>query len=87
MTSATWPTGELVHADRHGAVVASKAVGPKLVDAIERLLATEKIVLDGARAPGFDPASSEAACTIIEKARSRPADSALSGLGRIYPEP
>lgn len=62
--------GDLVHADRHGAVVVPPDVIPELAAAIGKLLETEKIVLEAARAPGFDFAAFEAAWTAFEKART-----------------
>lgn len=62
--------GDLVHADRHGAVVIPPEVIPALAGAIKRLLDTEKLVLDPARAPGFDFASFERAWAAFEKART-----------------
>lgn len=62
--------GDLIHADRHGAVVIPAAVVPKLAASIAKLLETEKIVLDAARAPGFDFAAFETAWTAFEKART-----------------
>lgn len=46
--------GDLVHADRHGALVVPSGVVPDLAAAIRRLLDTEKLILDPARRPGFD---------------------------------
>ncbi|MCG7630225.1 RraA family protein [Epibacterium sp. MM17-32] len=46
--------GDLVHADRHGALVIPPAVIPMLAEAITKLLETEKLVLEPAKAPGFD---------------------------------
>ncbi len=62
--------GDLVHADRHGAVVVPADVIGKLAQAIERMMATEQIVLGAARAPGFDFAAFERAWTAFEKART-----------------
>jgi len=62
--------GDLLHADQHGAVVIPAEVVPGLADGIARLLETERIVLDAARAPGFDFTSFEAAWTRFEKART-----------------
>ena len=62
--------GDLVHADRHGAVVVPPEVIPRLAGAIARMQATEKLVLDPARAPGFDFAAFEAAWTAFEAART-----------------
>ncbi len=62
--------GELIHADRHGALVIPEDVVGGLQAGIESLLATEKIVLDPARADGFDFAAFEAAWAAFEKART-----------------
>ena len=62
--------GELVHADRHGAVVVPPEVIPRLAGAIARMQATEKLVLGPARAPGFDFAAFEAAWSAFEVART-----------------
>lgn len=62
-------SGDLVHADRHGAVVVPPEVIPALAAAIARLQATEHIILDAARKPGFDFEAFEAAWTAFEKAR------------------
>lgn len=62
--------GDLIHADRHGAVAVPAEVVPVLADCIARLQATERIVLDAARAPGFDFAAFEAAWTRFEAART-----------------
>ena len=59
-----------VHADRHGALVIPPEVMDGLADAIDRMQRTERIVLDAARAPGFDFAAFEAAWTAFEKART-----------------
>lgn len=62
--------GELVHADRHGGVVIPEALIPDLPAAIEKLVAGERLILDPARADGFDFASFEAAWTAFENART-----------------
>jgi regulator of RNase E activity RraA len=62
--------GDLVHADRHGALVVPPGVIPHLGAAIARLQATERLVLDPARAPGFDFAAFEAAWAAFEAART-----------------
>ncbi|HMO09682.1 MAG TPA: RraA family protein [Paracoccaceae bacterium] len=62
--------GDLVHADRHGAVVVPPAVVPALAAAVERMQRTERLVLDPARAPGFDFAAFEAAWSAFEAART-----------------
>lgn len=45
--------GDLIHADRHGAVRIDRAAAPRLPRAIEVLLAREALLLDAARRPGF----------------------------------
>lgn len=62
--------GDLVHADRHGAVVIPPEVIPGLGDGIARLLETERLILEPARRPGFDFAAFEAAWTAFEHART-----------------
>lgn len=62
--------GDLIHADRHGALVVPKDVIPNLANAIHKLLETEKLILDPARAEGFDFAAFEAAWTAFENART-----------------
>ncbi|HEY8595266.1 MAG TPA: RraA family protein [Devosiaceae bacterium] len=62
--------GELVHADRHGALVVPSDVIPELADAIGRLHESEAIVLDAARAPGFDFARFEIAWAAFERSRT-----------------
>lgn len=62
--------GDLIHADRHGAVVVPPEVIPALEDAILKLQATERVILDPARA-GFETfAAFEAAWSAFEKART-----------------
>ena len=62
--------GDLVHADRHGAVVIPPDVLPGLAEGIRRLLATERLILEPARRDGFDFAAFEAAWTAFENART-----------------
>lgn len=62
--------GDLVHADRHGAVVVPPEVIDALAGAIGRMQATERLVLDPARAPGFDFDAFQAAWTAFEAART-----------------
>ncbi len=62
--------GDLVHADRHGAVIIPEGLIGQMQGAIAKLLATERIVLDAAAAPGFDFTAFEAAWTAFEKART-----------------
>ena len=50
--------GELIHADRHGALVIPEGYLPELARAIPKLLETERLVLEPARAPDFDFAGS-----------------------------
>lgn len=61
--------GDLVHADRHGAVVVPAEVIGRLEDAIRRLMQTERIVLDAARQPGFDFEAFQKAWAAFEKSR------------------
>ncbi|CUH43380.1 RraA family protein [Ruegeria atlantica] len=61
--------GELVHADRHGALVVPSDVVDQLEAAIQKLLVTERIVLDAARQPEFDFDAFETAWAVFEKAR------------------
>ncbi|MDU9004416.1 RraA family protein [Sedimentitalea todarodis] len=62
--------GELIHADRHGALVIPEDIAPVLGEAIHRLLDTERLVLEPARKQGFDFAAFEAAWSAFEKART-----------------
>ena len=62
--------GDLVHADRHGAVVVPPDVIGGLGAAIVKLQATERVILDPARQPGFDFAKFDAAWAAFEKART-----------------
>ncbi len=62
--------GELIHADRHGALVIPEEVLPKLEDAINSVIANEAIVLEPARAEGFDIAALEQAWAAFEAART-----------------
>lgn len=62
--------GDLVHADRHGALVIPKDVIPTLEHAIVTLLETEKLVLGPAQAEGFDFEAFEAAWAAFEAART-----------------
>jgi regulator of RNase E activity RraA len=62
--------GDLVHADRHGALVIPAALVGQIAAAIAKMQATESIVLDAARAPGFDFAAFETAWGAFEKART-----------------
>ncbi|MBY6136668.1 RraA family protein [Nocardioides marinus] len=62
--------GDLVHADRHGALVIPTEVVPDLERAIQKLLETEKLVLEPARQPGFDFDAFERAWQAFEAART-----------------
>ncbi len=62
--------GDLVHADRHGALVVPDDVVDTLEAAILKLLETEKLVLEPAREDGFDVAKFEAAWAAFEASRT-----------------
>ncbi|WP_281857423.1 RraA family protein [Litoreibacter halocynthiae] len=62
--------GDLVHADRHGAVVVPPEVIDQLETAIRKMQDTEHLVLGPAREKGFNFAKFEAAWTAFEKART-----------------
>lgn len=62
--------GDLIHADRHGAVVIPPSVLLDLHSGIEKLLATEKLILDPARSACFDFEAFEVAWSAFEKART-----------------
>lgn len=62
--------GELVHADRHGALVIPEDVIQVLASAIGKLLDTEKLVLEPARQPGFNFEKFQEAWAAFEKART-----------------
>ena len=61
--------GDLVHADRHGAVVVPPDVLPELEGAIERMFAAERLVLEPAKRAGFGIAALEEAWAAFERAR------------------
>lgn len=62
--------GDLIHADRHGAVVIPPEVVDQLADAIHKMQDTEHLVLGPAREPWFDFEKFEAAWAAFEKART-----------------
>ena len=62
--------GDLIHADRHGALVIPPDVIPELESSINKLLSTEKLVLDPAREDGFTFEKFEAAWAAFEAART-----------------
>lgn len=61
--------GDLIHADRHGAVVIPEDRTGQIAGAITRLVETEKIVLGAAQRQEFDFAAFQEAWTAFEKAR------------------
>ncbi|MFW8635596.1 RraA family protein [Cribrihabitans pelagius] len=62
--------GDLVHADRHGALVIPPEVTGDLEQAIRKLLDTERLILEPARQPGFDFDAFEKAWQAFEAART-----------------
>jgi regulator of RNase E activity RraA len=62
--------GDLIHADRHGALVVPTDVVSGLAAAITRLRETERLVLEPASAAGFDFSAFEKAWSAFEKART-----------------
>ena len=62
--------GDLVHADRHGALVVPPEVIDHLEGAITKLLDTERLILEPARAQGFDFAAFEKAWAAFEASRT-----------------
>lgn len=62
--------GDLVHADRHGALVVPQNYVDEIGAAITKMQGTEAIVLEAARAPGFDFDTFEAAWVEFERART-----------------
>ncbi|MBL4871816.1 MAG: RraA family protein [Rhodobacteraceae bacterium] len=64
------PEGALVHADVHGAVVIPEDIVGDLQEAIQKLLATEKIVLDPAKSGELSFADFEASWAAFEAART-----------------
>ncbi|MDJ0994500.1 MAG: RraA family protein [Dinoroseobacter sp.] len=62
--------GDLVHADRHGALVIPDACIEGLAEGIQKLLDTERLVLGPASAPNFDFAAFCAAWEAFEKSRT-----------------
>ncbi|MEY3004618.1 MAG: hypothetical protein RLZZ491_1794 [Pseudomonadota bacterium] len=62
--------GDLVHADRHGALVIPAEVIADVAGAIKTLLASERLILEPARADGFDFTAFEQAWAAFERART-----------------
>jgi regulator of RNase E activity RraA len=54
-------SGDLIHADRHGAVIIPEAVAAKIPAACDLLVRKEAAILDDARKPGFTIAKLKAA--------------------------
>ncbi|HWQ39324.1 MAG TPA: RraA family protein [Burkholderiales bacterium] len=61
--------GDVVHADRHGALVIPADVLEKLPAAIDLMARREKVVLDAARQPGFNIQKLRQAYADMEKVR------------------
>ena len=62
--------GDLIHADRHGAIVIPTGVITTLHQAIEKVVKSEAIVLDPARKPGFTIEKLEEIWAQFEAART-----------------
>lgn len=62
--------GDLVHADRHGALVVPAEVIPDLATSISALQQSERLILDPAKADNFDFETFEAAWAAFEAART-----------------
>ena len=62
--------GDLVHADRHGALVIPPEILPDLHAAIDKLLETEQIIIAPAKEDGFDIDALEEAWKKFEQART-----------------
>ncbi len=62
--------GDLVHADRHGALVIPSEVIINLEASIEKLISTERLILGPAREPNFNIEKLEIAWAEFEKART-----------------
>ncbi|WP_299743506.1 RraA family protein [uncultured Tateyamaria sp.] len=62
--------GDLVHADRHGAVVIPEDVAPKLAEAIATLVRSETIVFDAVKGNRISFEEFEAVWTAFEAART-----------------
>lgn len=62
--------GDLIHADKHGAVVIPAERLSQLAEAIQKLQETEQIILQPARDPDFDIDKLETAWAEFEKART-----------------
>jgi len=62
--------GDLVHADRHGALVVPPETVPVLADSIEKLRLTERLIIEPSKAADFDFEKFEAAWARFEAART-----------------
>ena len=62
--------GDLIHADRHGALVIPQDVIATLEAAIEKLYSTEQLILGPAQSAGFDFQQFEKAWTEFENSRT-----------------
>jgi regulator of RNase E activity RraA len=62
--------GDLIHADRHGALVIPTGVVSLLKNAIEKVIDSEAIVLVPAREPGFNIEKLEEVWAQFEAART-----------------
>ena len=62
--------GDLIHADRHGALVIPPEVAGNLPEAIDRLLTNESLVIEATRQPGFDYSAFETAWSEFENRRT-----------------
>ncbi len=61
--------GDLIHADRHGAVIIPTALVPRLAEGIDLLLRRERVLLDAAEKKGFDYDALVAAWEAFEQIR------------------
>lgn len=62
--------GDIIHADRHGALVIPADVLPSLSAAIKTLIDTEQLILSPAQSPDFDYEAFERAWAAFEAART-----------------
>jgi len=62
--------GDLIHADRHGAVIIPSDVIENLENAVKKLLSTEHLILEPARRSDFNYEMFEKAWTEFEKSRT-----------------
>jgi regulator of RNase E activity RraA len=59
--------GDIVHADRHGAVVFTSEEGENVPAAVDLIVRRERVILAAARKPGFDVAAMRAAMAAAEQ--------------------